>query len=123
MIRVILCDDHAVVRRGIRDTLADAVDIEVVGEAGFRQLVEEPRLRASQVGGALVDLVERIRTHHGRWPARIHHHLHQNHRHRLLRRGQRGLQPVRRVAAIMNAVAMLPFVDGLLSRPEPLRQD
>ena len=34
MIRVILCDDHAVVRRGIRDTLADAVDIQVVGEAG-----------------------------------------------------------------------------------------
>lgn len=34
MIRVILCDDHAVVRRGIRDTLSDAADIEVVGEAG-----------------------------------------------------------------------------------------
>lgn len=33
MIRVILCDDHAVVRRGIRDTLADAADIQVVGEA------------------------------------------------------------------------------------------
>ena len=34
MIKVILCDDHAVVRRGIRDTLADAVDIGVVAEAG-----------------------------------------------------------------------------------------
>jgi len=34
MTRVILCDDHAVVRRGIRDTLADAPDIEVVAEAG-----------------------------------------------------------------------------------------
>jgi two-component system invasion response regulator UvrY len=34
MIRVILCDDHALIRRGIRDTLADASDIEVVGEAG-----------------------------------------------------------------------------------------
>ena len=33
-IRVILCDDHALIRRGIRDTLADCVDIEVVGEAG-----------------------------------------------------------------------------------------
>ncbi|WP_295643849.1 response regulator transcription factor [uncultured Methylibium sp.] len=33
-IRVILCDDHALIRRGIRDTLADAQDIEVVGEAG-----------------------------------------------------------------------------------------
>ena len=34
MIKVILCDDHALIRRGIRDTLSDAADIEVVGEAG-----------------------------------------------------------------------------------------
>ncbi|WP_234265355.1 response regulator [Hydrogenophaga sp. NFH-34] len=34
MIRVTLCDDHAMVRRGIRDTIAEAVDIQVVGEAG-----------------------------------------------------------------------------------------
>jgi two-component system invasion response regulator UvrY len=34
MIDVILCDDHALIRRGIRDTLADAADIRVVGEAG-----------------------------------------------------------------------------------------
>jgi two-component system invasion response regulator UvrY len=34
MIRVILCDDHALIRRGIRDTLSDAPDIHVVGEAG-----------------------------------------------------------------------------------------
>ncbi len=34
MIQVILCDDHALIRRGIRDTLADAPDIQVVGEAG-----------------------------------------------------------------------------------------
>ena len=34
MIRVILCDDHALIRRGIRDTLADAPDMKVVGEAG-----------------------------------------------------------------------------------------
>jgi len=34
VIQVILCDDHAVVRRGIRDTLAEAVDIKVVSEAG-----------------------------------------------------------------------------------------
>lgn len=33
MIKVILCDDHALIRRGIRDTLADAPDIDVVGEA------------------------------------------------------------------------------------------
>jgi DNA-binding NarL/FixJ family response regulator len=34
MINVILCDDHALIRRGIRDTLSDSVDIKVVGEAG-----------------------------------------------------------------------------------------
>lgn len=34
MIHVILCDDHAVVRRGIRDTLRDTVDITVTAEVG-----------------------------------------------------------------------------------------
>jgi two-component system, NarL family, invasion response regulator UvrY len=33
MIYVVLCDDHAMVRRGIRDTLSEAVDIQVTGEA------------------------------------------------------------------------------------------
>jgi DNA-binding NarL/FixJ family response regulator len=33
MIRVVLADDHAGVRQGIRQILADALDIEVVGEA------------------------------------------------------------------------------------------
>lgn len=33
MTRVIICDDHALIRRGIRDTLSDAPDIEVIGEA------------------------------------------------------------------------------------------
>ena len=32
-IRVILCDDHALIRRGMRDILTDAPDITVVGEA------------------------------------------------------------------------------------------
>lgn len=41
MIRVVLCDDHAVVRRGIRDTLAEAVDIQVTGEAGGYAEVRE----------------------------------------------------------------------------------
>ena len=34
MIRVLLCDDHALIRRGMRDTLVDAGDIEVLGEVG-----------------------------------------------------------------------------------------
>ena len=33
MIRVALADDHAVVRRGVRQILGDAGDIEVIGEA------------------------------------------------------------------------------------------
>ena len=45
MIRVVLCDDHAMVRRGIRETLADAVDIQVVGEAAsYAELREQLRL-------------------------------------------------------------------------------
>jgi DNA-binding NarL/FixJ family response regulator len=41
MIRVALCDDHGMVRRGIRETLSDAVDIQVVGEAGSYAEVKE----------------------------------------------------------------------------------
>jgi len=41
MIRVILCDDHAMIRRGIRDTLSEAVDIQVTAEAGRYSEVRE----------------------------------------------------------------------------------
>ncbi len=47
MIRVILCDDHALIRRGVRDTLCDAPDIEVVGEAGDYGELRELLRRAS----------------------------------------------------------------------------
>jgi len=47
VIKVILCDDHALVRRGIRDTLAEAPDIQVVGEASqysdLRELMRNVR--------------------------------------------------------------------------------
>jgi DNA-binding NarL/FixJ family response regulator len=33
MIHVVLCDDHAVVRRGVRDMLSESADIEITGEA------------------------------------------------------------------------------------------
>ena len=33
MIRVLICDDHLIVRQGIKQILADAEDIEVAGEA------------------------------------------------------------------------------------------
>jgi DNA-binding NarL/FixJ family response regulator len=41
MIRVILCDDHAMIRRGIRNTLSEAVDIQVAAEAGSYAEVRE----------------------------------------------------------------------------------
>lgn len=40
MIKALLCDDHALIRRGIRDTLVDAGGIEVVGE-----VIDYPSLR------------------------------------------------------------------------------
>jgi two-component system, NarL family, response regulator LiaR len=40
-IRVLLVDDHAVVRKGVREFLEDEPDIEVVGEAGDGQQVVE----------------------------------------------------------------------------------
>lgn len=47
MIHVILCDDHALIRRGIRDTLTEWSDIQVVGEAGdygeLRTLLRDQR--------------------------------------------------------------------------------
>ena len=50
MIHVVLCDDHAVLRRGIRDTLAEATDIRVTGEAaGYTELRELLRGAPCQV--------------------------------------------------------------------------
>jgi DNA-binding NarL/FixJ family response regulator len=55
MIKVILCDDHAVVRRGVRDTISEAVDIQVVGEAGnYPELREQ--LRKNPCDVLLLDL-------------------------------------------------------------------
>jgi DNA-binding NarL/FixJ family response regulator len=55
MIRVILCDDHAVVRRGIRDTLSEAVDIKVVAEAASYSEVREA-LRTNPCEVLVLDL-------------------------------------------------------------------
>ncbi len=56
MIDVILCDDHALIRRGIRDTLSDAADIRVVGEAGdygeLRTLMRTLQASPPAPGGA-----------------------------------------------------------------------
>ena len=55
MIRVILCDDHAVVRRGIRDTLTEAVDIQVVAETGSYSEVRDA-LRSTPCDVLVLDL-------------------------------------------------------------------
>lgn len=50
MIQVVICDDHAVLRRGIRDTLAEATDMRVIGEAaGYTELRDTLRQAACQV--------------------------------------------------------------------------
>lgn len=55
MIHVVLCDDHAVLRRGIRDTLMEATDIQVTGEAGGYSELREV-LRTAPCDVLLLDL-------------------------------------------------------------------
>jgi CheY-like chemotaxis protein len=52
---VVLCDDHAVLRRGIRDTLAESPEICVTGEAGSYAELREV-LRAATCDVLLLDL-------------------------------------------------------------------
>jgi two-component system, NarL family, invasion response regulator UvrY len=51
MIRIVIADDHSVVRRGIREILADEADMEVVAEACTAQELLEllPRQRCDAV--------------------------------------------------------------------------
>jgi len=70
MIRVLVCDDHAIVRRGLRQILSETKDIEVAGEAAtasevLRQ-VRENRfnvvvLDVNLPGGNGIDLIGEIR--------------------------------------------------------------
>jgi two-component system invasion response regulator UvrY len=55
VIKVVLCDDHAMVRRGIRDTLSEAVDIQVTGESGSYSEVREV-LRTAACDVLILDL-------------------------------------------------------------------
>ncbi|EHR73565.1 response regulator containing a CheY-like receiver domain and an HTH DNA-binding domain [Burkholderiales bacterium JOSHI_001] len=57
MIKVILCDDHALIRRGIRDTLSDAPDIQVVGEAGDYAELRGLMRNLSSGGGNACDVL------------------------------------------------------------------
>ena len=75
MIRVLIADDHAVVRQGLRTFLSLQEDIEVVGEAadGEQAVAEAERLAPDVVLMDLVmprmDGVEAIRRLHERVPA------------------------------------------------------
>ena len=55
MIRVLICDDHMIVRQGIRQSLAEASDIEVVAEAGDGPAALQ-RLRQGGVDVLLLDI-------------------------------------------------------------------
>lgn len=54
-IQVVLCDDHALVRRGVRDTLEEASEIRVVGEAASYPELREV-LRSVECNVLLLDL-------------------------------------------------------------------
>ncbi|MCW5236884.1 response regulator [Verminephrobacter eiseniae] len=74
MIHVVLCDDHAVLRRGIRDTLAEAPEIEVTAEAGnsceLREVLRSAAcdvllLDLSMPGRSGLDVLASLRETHG----------------------------------------------------------
>jgi two-component system invasion response regulator UvrY len=55
LINVVICDDHSMVRRGIRDTLSEATDIRVTGESGSYSEVREV-LRSQPCDVLVLDL-------------------------------------------------------------------
>lgn len=55
MIRALLCDDHALIRRGIRDTLVDAGGIDIVGEVADYPSLRE-WLRTGQAEVLVLDI-------------------------------------------------------------------
>ena len=56
MIRVLICDDHVIVRQGLRQMLADAGDIEPAGEAADGPAALAA-VRKAAADGALPDVV------------------------------------------------------------------
>jgi len=74
-IRVVIAEDHAIVRSGIRALLATEVDIEVVGEAadGREALAAAQQLQPHVILMDLVmpelDGIEAIRQITATWPA------------------------------------------------------
>ncbi|UUX96007.1 response regulator transcription factor [Aquabacterium sp. J223] len=56
MIQVLICDDHQIVRQGIKQVLADAGDVELVGEAASGPQAMA-LVRAAEARGRLPDVV------------------------------------------------------------------
>ena len=110
--------------------------MQVAGLVGLERLVLRPRryrLQIAQIAHPVPTQtavkprardvrVQELADHGEQVVDRHQQRLAQHDRHRHLRRGQRRLQAVRGVAAVMHAVPVLPLVDGLLGRAKPLRQ-
>ncbi len=59
MIRVLVCDDHLIVRQGIRQVLADAPDIAIMGEAATGpEAIAQVRAGRAAGGGPEVVLLD-----------------------------------------------------------------
>lgn len=80
MIRLLLADDHAIVRKGVRQVISMASDIEVVAEASSGiEVLEYLRhheidlllLDLTMPGISGIDLITRIRAHHQKLPILI----------------------------------------------------
>ncbi|MGD2171638.1 MAG: response regulator transcription factor [Gammaproteobacteria bacterium] len=77
MARILIVDDHPLVRTGLAQLIGDCPDLEVCGEAGdmaeaLRKLDElEPDLAIidlSLAGGSGLDLIEHIKSHNAKLP-------------------------------------------------------
>jgi len=55
LIRVLICDDHAIVRQGLRQVIAETNDIRAVAEAGGYPEVMKP-LRSEEIDMLLLDI-------------------------------------------------------------------
>lgn len=81
MIRILIADDHAVVRRGIREILADEVDMDVAGEActvqellGLlrRQVCDAVILDIGLPGRSGLEVLDQLKEEHPKLPVLIH---------------------------------------------------
>ncbi len=81
MIRILIADDHSVVRRGIREILADQADMDVAGEAGTahevldilkKQVCDVVVLDIGLPGRSGLEVLDQLREQHPKIPVLIH---------------------------------------------------